>query len=569
MLDIQLTTIYSDKAGRSVPAPGRGALTVAREVPSKHPMSILDLAYRSRQLNFRRTQISEWLTHETAQLREEVELRKSDGEAVDDEYFSSRVSDIELEAARQEKDALATYGMLEGTDARISPLRRALAVWGLTGDDIGVLSIHGTSTGANVRNIDYISRLCTDFLYRRRTRPKFGTRSSHPWLAQTGMLYRLWHRRVCLVTLRADLLLGRWRVSCNQFLPASFRATGILSEYRLYMVSRSRPDEHTLSNIDAMFQQHTFLMFPAVPVHTDGIRAGVMSSFGFGQVGGTALVLHPRYLFGALTPSQYATYKSKNVLRGQQAYKSMTEMMITNSLVKIKEAPPFTPELEIPVLMNSLARATLDPKTGSYAFTNKQLPKGVTVDGANSKTVSDIVAGTGSAAGVGVDQGMPPRCTYLSISLTPTFVSELISSVPSHNPTFVARNFTPAEISYCNAQPSPPSSFAARWVGKEAVFKSLNVRSKGAAAAMLDIEILPNAESGAPEVTLHGDAQKAAAEKGVDKVLISLSHSEVCLLCSLLPIHESLLTASSSDCRDRIRTGSEVDIMNSRMDFFI
>ncbi|KAF7965824.1 hypothetical protein HWV62_41719, partial [Athelia sp. TMB] len=469
---LAFTSTSTDKAGRSVPAPGRGALTVAREVPSKHPMAILDLAYRSRQLNFRRTQISEWLTHETAQLREEVELRKSDGEAVDDEYFSSRVSDIELEATRQEKDALATYGMLEGTDARISPLRRALAVWGLTGDDIGVLSIHGTSTGANEKNETKIWNEIFTSLART-------DGNAVPVMAQKS-------------------LLGHSKGGS-----AAWQMAGLLQSVLTGIV----PGNRNSDNIDALFQQHTFLMFPAVPVHTDGIRAGVMSSFGFGQVGGTALVLHPRYLFGALTPSQYATYKAKNVLRGQQAYKSMTEMMITNSLVKIKEAPPFTPELEIPVLMNSLARATLDPKTGSYAFTNKQLPKGLTVDGANSKTVSDIVAGTGSAAGVGVDQ-------------------ELISSVPSHNPTFVARNFTPAEISYCNAQPSPASSFAARWVGKEAVFKSLNVRSKGAAAAMLDIEILPNAESGAPEVILHGDAQKAAAEKGVDKVLISLSHSE-------------------------------------------
>lgn len=40
--------------------------------------------------------------------------------------------------------------MLAGSDPRIAPLRRALAVWGLTADDIGVLSIHGTSTNANV-----------------------------------------------------------------------------------------------------------------------------------------------------------------------------------------------------------------------------------------------------------------------------------------------------------------------------------------------------------------------------------------------------------------------------------
>lgn len=59
------------------------------------------------------------------------------------------------------------------------------------------------------------------------------------------------------------------------------------------------------------------------------------------------------------------------------------------------------------------------------------------------------------------------------------------------------------------------------------MFKSLGVPSKGAGAAMQDIEILPNSESGAPEVTLHGDAKKAADGKGIHKVLISLSHSEV------------------------------------------
>jgi fatty acid synthase subunit alpha len=134
-----------------VPAPGRGALTIAREVASKHPLPILDLAYRSRQLAFRRKQISQWLENEQDQLKEEIEFRKSHGDA-DEDFVATRVADIEAEAVRQERDALATYGMLEGTDARIAPLRRALAVWGLTADDIGVLSIHGTSTAANEKN---------------------------------------------------------------------------------------------------------------------------------------------------------------------------------------------------------------------------------------------------------------------------------------------------------------------------------------------------------------------------------------------------------------------------------
>ena len=103
--------------------------------------------------------------------------------------------------------------------------------------------------------------------------------------------------------------------------------------------------------------------------------------------------------------------------------------------------------------------------------------------------------------------------------------AELISSVPSSNPTFVSRNFTDAEVAYCRAQPSPSSSFAARWAGKEAVFKSLGVSSKGAGAAMKDIEILPD-PSGVPTVALHGDALAAAQSKGVQKVHLSLSHSD-------------------------------------------
>jgi fatty acid synthase subunit alpha, fungi type len=143
---------HSDKAGRSVPAPGKGALTVAREIAPKYPVPILDLQYRARQLAFRRKQISQWLAHEQAQLQEEVAYRKQQGETVAEDYITSRLTGLEEDAARQEKGALGMYGMLEGQDPSVAPLRRALAVWGLTADDIGILSIHGTSTKANEEN---------------------------------------------------------------------------------------------------------------------------------------------------------------------------------------------------------------------------------------------------------------------------------------------------------------------------------------------------------------------------------------------------------------------------------
>jgi fatty acid synthase subunit alpha, fungi type/fatty acid synthase subunit beta, fungi type len=91
----------------------------------------------------------------------------------------------------------------------------------------------------------------------------------------------------------------------------------------------------------------------------------------------------------------------------------------------------------------------------------------------------------------------------------------------------VQRNFTDAEVTYCRAQPDPAASFAARWAGKEAVFKALGVPSKGAGAAMKDIEILPD-DAGVPRVTLHGEAKDAAEGKNITTMHVSLSHSEVC-----------------------------------------
>ncbi|KAJ3517947.1 hypothetical protein NLJ89_g178 [Agrocybe chaxingu] len=470
---LAFTSTSTDKAGRSVPAPGRGALTIAREVQSKHPMPILDLAYRSRQLAFRRTQISQWLAHEQTQLQEEIEYRKSQNEVVEDDYISDRIASLEKEAGRQEKDALAMYGMLEGYDPRVAPLRRALAVWGLTADDIGVLSIHGTSTAANEENE---TRIWNDI---------FTTISRTPGNA------------VPIVAQKS--LLGHAKGGA-----AAWQMAGLLQT----IITGIVPGNRNSDNIDSHFQDRQFLLFPSKTIHTDGVRAGVMSSFGFGQVGGTAMVIHPRYLFGCLEPTYYENYKQHNRVRGLQSYKAMSEMMIKNSLVKIKDHPPYIGEMEGKVLLNSMARASFDPKTGEYSFKGK-LATEVSVDISNAKTVSNIFAtapSTGGSVGVGVDQ-------------------ELISSVPSHNPTFLTRNFTDAEIAYCRAQPSPPSSFAARWVGKEAVFKSLGVKSKGAAAAMKDIEIL-NDDSGVPMVRLHGEAKLKAEERGIGKVLLSLSHSE-------------------------------------------
>lgn len=131
-----------------------GVLTVARELPSKFPSPLLDIKYRKRQLDFRRKQIKDWTESEYLYLQDEVAAMKSSQPDLDaDAYIRDRAQNIEREAQRQVKAALNMYGNdFWQQDERIAPLRGALATWGLTLDDLGVASMHGTSTVANDKN---------------------------------------------------------------------------------------------------------------------------------------------------------------------------------------------------------------------------------------------------------------------------------------------------------------------------------------------------------------------------------------------------------------------------------
>jgi fatty acid synthase subunit beta len=105
---------------------------------------------------------------------------------------------------------------------------------------------------------------------------------------------------------------------------------------------------------------------------------------------------------------------------------------------------------------------------------------------------------------------------------------ELTNAVNIENSTFIERNFTTAEIEYCQTRPDPQASFTGRWSAKEAVFKAIssygNIPSDGAAAPLNEIEIKSN-EVGAPVVVLTGKALNAASTAGIKNVNVSISHS--------------------------------------------
>ena len=83
-------------------------------------------------------------------------------------------------------------------------------------------------------------------------------------------------------------------------------------------------------------------------------------------------------------------------------------MMIKKSLVKIKEHLPYIGDMERKVLLNSMARATFNPKASEYS--QEKLSVQVPLDVANAKAFSSIAATNGlrdsNTAGVGVYQGL-------------------------------------------------------------------------------------------------------------------------------------------------------------------
>jgi fatty acid synthase subunit alpha, fungi type len=234
-------------------------------------------------------------------------------------------------------------------------------------------------------------------------------------------------------------------------------------------------------------------------MQTDGLKAASVTSFGFGQVGGQVIVVHPDYLLATLEAPELEAYVAKLQLREKYAYRYLHKGMTDNTLVQIKHAAPYTAEEEARVYLNPLAR--LDSKN-KFTFPDASSRY-------NKRTESIVEALTSSVGetDVGVDV-------------------ETIDSINIENEEFLTRNFTDAELAYCRKAPSPQASFAGTWSAKEAVFKSLGVKSAGGGAALKEIEIIRD-ENGKPQVQFHGQAAAKAASVGIKKVKVAISHDDI------------------------------------------
>ena len=119
-------------------------------------------------------------------------------------------------------------------------------------------------------------------------------------------------------------------------------------------------------------------------------------------------------------------------------------------------------------------------------------------------------------------KGPPPVIVATGVDLVElSRVEELLSA---QRDRFLARVYTPAEIDYCDRQARPTESYAARFAAKEAVMKCLGT-GWADGVAFTDVEVV-RVDGGAVGIRVTGRSAEVAAERGIARFHLSLSHTD-------------------------------------------
>jgi len=103
-----------------------------------------------------------------------------------------------------------------------------------------------------------------------------------------------------------------------------------------------------------------------------------------------------------------------------------------------------------------------------------------------------------------------------------------------HHDRFVNRILTERERAAADSKRFPVPHVAGRFAAKEAVLKVLGTGWRGQ-IAWTDIEIL-NDDAGQPHVTLTGACAQIAADRGIGRILLSITHTDAHATASAIGI---------------------------------
>ncbi|KKK19631.1 hypothetical protein AOCH_000897 [Aspergillus ochraceoroseus] len=484
---VAYTQMASDQVGRSIPAPGKGILTAARETSEGKNSPFLNLDLRRARFDEEIQNITpRGYTHGLSQNLGTTNGTADPPTSDEDHLLKLKVHDAQRRWAND----------LHISDPSISPIRAALATWGLTIDDIKAVSMHGTSTKANEINEGEVIHTQMEHLGRRKGNPLFSvcqkSLTGHPKAAAGA-----WQLNGCLQMMQECII----------------------------------PGNRNADNIDSDLRQFEHLVYPMESIRVGEVKATMLTSFGFGQKGAINIMVSPKYLFASIPLATFQRYRSQVTKRQRSVTPVFISRVMRNCLVQVKaHAPWSSPEAMQQFLLNPTSRirkgkiscSNPAPKTGYFlSESEKTLLEKASYD---SPSMSSAV------------QAMLETLTYQPCAPTSTLGVDIedIANINMDNATFINRNFTAAERKYCFKAPNPRASFAGRWSAKEAVFKSLQTPSVGSGAAMGEIEIIN--VNGIPRALLHGHAQEIAASQGIRRIEITISHCDETAIAMALAI---------------------------------
>lgn len=116
-----------------------------------------------------------------------------------------------------------------------------------------------------------------------------------------------------------------------------------------------------------------------------------------------------------------------------------------------------------------------------------------------------------------------------------TEIARVRRSVERFGSRFLSRIYTPGEIAYCLRKKDAAESLAARFAAKEAGAKALGTGiSRGVSWQEFEVRREP---SGKPSLWLSGRAAELAAELGIDRLSLSLTHTRDLAMAIVIAEH--------------------------------
>jgi holo-[acyl-carrier protein] synthase len=104
--------------------------------------------------------------------------------------------------------------------------------------------------------------------------------------------------------------------------------------------------------------------------------------------------------------------------------------------------------------------------------------------------------------------------------------------VAEENAALFRRLFTPGEIEYCSGRKRSAQHFAILLAAKEALLKALGTGLREG-ITWQEMEVV-NDHYGKPELKLYGRAARLAADRGMNRCFLSLSHDGASAVASVI-----------------------------------